>query len=263
MKRRLRTPVWMYHHVEPRPLVPCARHAESYLPPEELAAHLALLRRRGYRTLTFVQLSQLWRGGRAVPRKTIVLTFDDGCRCFLERAFPLLRAHRMSATLFVVSGELGGTNRWDLAEGERREPLLGVEELRHLAEGIEVACHSRSHPLLPNLDRGRLEAETAGSKTDLEAALGHPIQTFCYPYGRSSPEAREAVRDAGFLAAAAIEGHPGARLDDPWSVPRMILRPGESRFELLLKATGAYRLWRQLPRLGLLSALSRREGRPR
>lgn len=254
-----RTPVWMYHHVEPQPLVPPAHHPASYLSPEAFGRQLDELLARGYRTATFSEAVEAWRRGGPPARRTVVVTFDDGCRCFVEHALPALLERRMTATLFAVSGELGGTNRWDAAAGERRERLLGAGELRELASlGIEIGAHSRSHARLTACDPGCLADEVAGCRRDLETALGRPVTTFCYPYGHSNREVRQAVRAAGFVAAASILGHPGAAFGDPYAVPRMILGPGDSRLELALKASGAYRWWRHLPRLGLLAALRHR-----
>ena len=83
------------------------------------------------------------------------------------------------------------------------------------------------------------------------------MRTFCYPYGRLDARAAAAARQAGYLAAAGIHGHHGARPGDLWALPRMIVNPGESRFERRLKASGLYPLWSRLPRLGLLGALRR------
>ncbi len=250
-------PVLMLHHVEPPPLDPPPLHRDSYLDRAELAALLDLLAGRGYRTLTLADAAARHLAG-ATPRRAVVLTFDDGCRCFRDHAWPELAARGMTATLFAVAGELGGTNRWDAAAGERREALLGAADLARLADaGAEIGAHGFSHLELAALPAADLRRETAAAREALAAALGRPVLTFCYPYGRFDPSAREAVRAAGYLAAAGIHGHPGARSGDLHALPRMIVNPGESRFELLLKARGLYPLWSRLPRLGLLGALRR------
>lgn len=260
-------PVLMYHHVEPAPLRPVPAHPDSYVTPEELARHLDLLVRRGFSTLTLAEAARRFHAGEAIPRRTVVLTFDDGCRCFADHALPALRTRGMAATLFAVSGELGGHNRWDDAAGERHEELLGAGPLRRVAaHGVEIGSHGATHADLSALDPDRpadaaaLERETAGSKAALEEDLGFPVTTFCYPYGRTSPAAAAAARQAGYRAAVAIHDHPGAVPGDPWALPRMIVRPGEGSLELWLKARGLYPAWSRLPRLGLLSALRRRGG---
>jgi peptidoglycan/xylan/chitin deacetylase (PgdA/CDA1 family) len=243
--------VLMLHHVEPLPLDPPPLHPNSYLDRGEFAALLDDLAGRGYRTLTLAEAV-----GRPHPRRSVVLTFDDGCRCFLDHAFPELQARGMTATLFAVSGELGGMNRWDLQAREREERLLGAEELRKVAAaGIEIGSHGRHHLDLSACGDEELRSELSGSREDLQAVLGAPVRTFCYPYGRLDDRVRAAAQAAGYLAAVSIHGHPGARPGDLWAWPRMIVNPGESRFERRLKASGAYPLWSRLPRLGLLKAL--------
>lgn len=246
--------VLMLHHVEPGPLDPPPLHPNSYLSRQDFADFLDDLAAHGYRTLTLAEALQ-----GAPPRRSVVLTFDDGCRCFRDHALPELQARGMTATLFVVSRELGGTNRWDLEAGERPEELLGAEGLRRIAAaGIEIGSHSRHHRDLTECSDEELRDELQGSRADLEAMLDVPVQTFCYPYGHLDDRARAAARAAGYLAAVSIHAQPGARPGDLWALPRMIVNPGESRFERRLKASGLYPLWSRLPRFGVLAALRRR-----
>ncbi|HEX3531975.1 MAG TPA: polysaccharide deacetylase family protein [Thermoanaerobaculia bacterium] len=247
--------VLMLHHIEPFPLAPPPLHPNSYLARDDFAALLDDLKARHYRTVTLADAAEKAH----LPRRTIVLTFDDGCRCFRDHALPELAARGMTATLFVVSGALGGTNVWDQADGERREDLLDAPALRELAAaGIEIGSHSRLHRDLSACSDDELHGEIAGSKADLETILGRPVRTFCYPYGRLTARAAREARAAGYLAAVSIHRHPGARPGDPWALPRMIVNPGESRFERRLKASGLYPLWSRLPRLGVLGGLRKR-----
>jgi peptidoglycan/xylan/chitin deacetylase (PgdA/CDA1 family) len=240
----------MLHHVEPGPLDPPPLYPNSYLSRADFAGFLDGLETQGYRTLT---LSAALQG--QPPRRSVVLTFDDGCRCFRDHAFPELQARGMTATLFVVSRELGGTNKWDRpaeGPGERSEELLGPGDLRRLAAaGIEIGSHGRHHRDLTALSDEELREEVQGSRSDLEAMLDTPVRTFCYPYGHVDDRVRDAAEAAGYLAAVSIHARPG----DPWTLPRMIINPGESRFERRLKANGLYPLWSRLPRFGVLSAL--------
>lgn len=245
------TPVLMLHHVEPLPLDPPPLHANSYLTREDFARMLDDLAARRVRTVTLAEAVT----GRA-PRRSVVLTFDDGCRCFRDHALPELEARGMTATLFAVSGQLGGSNVWDREAGERREELLGAADLRRIAAaGIEIGSHGRDHRDLPRCSDAELREELMGSRQDLETALGRPVHTFCYPFGHVDDRTREAARAAGYLAAVSIHAQPGARTGDLWALPRMIVNPGESRFERRLKTNGLYPLWSRLPRLGLLRAL--------
>ena len=267
---RLRVPVLMFHHVEAAPaaeLEPPPLHPDSYLSRRQLARVLDVLAYHGHHTLTLAEAAARSRAGRHLPHRAVVLTFDDGCRCFRDHALPELTARGMTATLFAVSGELGGSNRWDRPPGEpgeRREDLLDAAALRGLAAaGIEVGSHGRHHLDLTACDDATLAGEVAASREELAAAIGSPVATFCYPYGRLDEPARAAVAAAGYAAGAAIHGFPLARRGDPFALPRLPVNPGISRFELLLEAGGAYPWWSRLPRLGLLRALRRRVGERR
>ncbi len=257
-------PVLMLHHVEPAPLVPPPRFPDSYLTPEDFGGFLDLLAAGGYRAWTLAAAADQVKQEKPLPRKSVVLTFDDGCRCFAEHALPALAARGMAATVFAVSQELGGENRWDQAEGERRERLLTAAELRELAgQGVEIGSHGRLHRDLTTCSAAELADEVAGSRRELEDALGRPVRTFCYPYGRWDRRARAAVEAARYLAAVTIEGHGVEVPDDPadlLSLPRSFLVPGESNLERRLKARGRYRQWKRLPRLGVLAALRRAQG---
>ncbi len=256
-------PVLMLHHVEPMPLVPPPLHANSYLPRTEFAAFLDQLKGGGFRTITLAEACVR----SPLPKKAVVLTFDDGCTCFAEHAWPELAARGMTATLFALSGALdgastaglAGTNRWDRQDPqsmEREERLLNGPELAALARaGVEIGCHGQLHRDLTACSAEELEEEVAASRSALAAALGAPVTTFCYPYGRLDKRARAAVDRAGYLAAVSIHGAAHAQRADRLALPRMILNPGESPFERRIKASGLYPLWSRLPRVGVLRAL--------
>lgn len=88
------------------------------------------------------------------------------------------------------------------------ERVLGWAELERLAgEGVALAPHSRTHPMLDQLEADRLDAEIRGSLDDMHERLGprcvEPV--FAYPSGGHDPRVRAAVERAGFSAAFTTE----------------------------------------------------------
>jgi peptidoglycan/xylan/chitin deacetylase (PgdA/CDA1 family) len=80
--------------------------------------------------------------------------------------------------------------------------ILGWDELRALsAEGVTVAPHSRTHPLLDRLAADRLEIEIAGSRNDLERETGSRVPVFAYPSGSYDDEALRSTKRAGIEIA--------------------------------------------------------------
>ena len=87
-----------------------------------------------------------------------------------------------------------------------RNPVLGWSELRRLAEeGVALAPHSRTHPLLHRVGIDEARDEVAGSAHDLEREIGHSPPVFAYPAGGYSRDVVGVLRDAGFAVAFTIE----------------------------------------------------------
>jgi len=112
------------------------RHA-----PEELAAHLAYLRRH-FHPMRLADLIAAVEARRPLDR-AVAVTFDDGFRDVLEFALPLLRAHRVPATMFVVTSLVGNAElmwrhklTWLISHGRaaRVYDALRAEFRRHGAE---------------------------------------------------------------------------------------------------------------------------------
>ncbi len=257
--KRLREPVLMYHHVEPAPFDPTPRFAGSYLSLAEFSSHLDWLADRNFSVLSLADAIARNDRGEVSAGRSVVLTFDDGCKCFLEHIVPELERRQMSATVFVVPSQIGGSNAWDLSRGERIEGLLTTGELRDLASrGFEIGSHSRSHADLLGIDAAGLGREVSGSKRELETLLDRTVETFCYPYARFDRVTAAAVRDAGYLAAVSAYGMPGVSTRSRFALPRAVVQPGSSPLEFRLQTTGWYRLWRRLPHLGVLSLLRKK-----
>jgi len=175
--------------------------------PTRFAEQMAALHRTGLRGVGVGTLVRAIRADRA--RGLVGITFDDGYASVLEAAVPELCRWGFTATVFVVSNRLGGTNEWD--EGPIW-PLLSCPQVRELsAAGLEIGSHGATHVRLAGLEAGQLDAEVAGSRASLGGLLGAPVQGFAYPYGSMDAAARQAVRGAAYDYACAVQA-PGAAL---------------------------------------------------
>lgn len=171
------------------------------VPPERFAEQMAWMDRCRLRGVSVSTLIEAMRAGRS--RGLVGITFDDGYASVLDAALPVLHRHGFGATVFVISDRLGGRNDWD--EGTDW-PLLSAAGVRELASaGIEIGSHSASHVRLSGLAPGQLVRQVGQSRADLAALLGCEVPGFAYPYGAMDATARQAVHDAGYSYACAVQ----------------------------------------------------------
>lgn len=174
-----------------------------------------------YLTANFevVDLRELVEESEAHRR--VAVTFDDGHRSVYTEALPLLRAHDVPATVFVVSGAIDGD-----AAGLNATPTMSADQIADLVDEplAVVGNHTRSHPRLSTISEPAVrEEEIAGAKTDLEDRFGIDVDRFSYPFGDLDRASVEAVRESHAIAVTTSPGHvsPGT---DPVRLPRIETR---------------------------------------
>jgi peptidoglycan/xylan/chitin deacetylase (PgdA/CDA1 family)/GT2 family glycosyltransferase len=259
----VRLPALLYHHVGPaRP----GTYPELTIAPERFQRQVRWLAKRGYVGIRPADW-QAWRlGAGRLPDKPVLLTFDDAYADLTEYALPVLVRHGFGAAVFVVSGGVGGTNRWDEELGGGTHRLMTVEQIEEWrSRGIEFGAHSRSHVNLRELDDQDLASEVAGSADDLADLLGTRPAAFAYPYGYSDQRVARRVREVFDLAFTCDEGMNDLRTD-PHALRRTMVQPGDLwpdfGFRVRLGWSPLERLRTRLHLRARVAATMRRLGKP-
>lgn len=225
--------VLMYHVIDrPRASV----EARLCCPPESFTSQLRYLRDNGYTVLPLSSLVRSLREGTDLPRKSAVITFDDGSSCLSDRALPILSEFRFPATVFMVSGLIGRKNEWLHGAGFPDRRMLNAAELRSLnAGGVEVGSHTVSHPRLTTISPEQVQSELKTSKTQLEDAVGRPVVHFAYPFGNHNDAVRDAVADAGYFSACSTRWGRRHTPEDLFTLRRVEVQGGDSLLQFALK----------------------------
>jgi peptidoglycan/xylan/chitin deacetylase (PgdA/CDA1 family) len=200
-------PILMYHVLAP-PL-PNTPYPGLYVKPADFRAQVAWLAAHGYHAVTLRQVYDYWRGAHALPRKPVVLTFDDGYHSDFTVALPTLHARRWPGVLDLEVRNLQPV--WGMRPGMVRKLI---------AAGWEIDAHTMTHPDLTTVDASRLRYEVAGSRAAIRRLFRQPVDFFCYPAGRYDGAVVAAVRAAGFLGAT-TETEGFARPDSLFALDRV------------------------------------------
>lgn len=229
---RRRPLVLMYHGIGDR-------SAQSdpfslFVPQHRLRRQLTVLRDHGWTPLTL----DAYLGGDTAPR-SVLLTFDDGYRGTLEEGLPVLRELGVPATVFVLTGLLGGTSRW-MAEMSD-EPLVDADGIREMVRaGLDVECHGWDHGTLVEADDRTLERNTTEAARALAALTGRRPRAFAYPFGEHDERVRRSVAEAGFEMAFSTHTAAGR-----YAVPRVDVNSSDTDATFRLKTMRGYRALRR------------------
>lgn len=226
----VRLPVLMYHHVGPRNP---STYYELTIEPREFARQVRYLARKGYRTIFPSDWVRWQRYGTSLPKKPVLLTFDDAYADIFEFAFPILAEHDFCAITFVVSSLVGGMDVWN--ETRLSRSVLKLATPKQIAEwmsrGIENGVHTRTHADLTLLDQGGLDEEIVGSKEDLGRMTGKTPESFAYPFGKHNT-ASEAVVRSNFESAFSVMPGLNTLRTDPHLLSRTMVDPRNSLRQL-------------------------------
>jgi peptidoglycan/xylan/chitin deacetylase (PgdA/CDA1 family) len=244
--------ILMYHAFTPDP-----KAASRYvLPARRLAGQLIALRALRRHVMPLEAYVRLRQAHALAPARTVVLTIDDGYADVYDVAAPILAGHVCPATVFVVSGLVGGRAGWPRADSRNDRPLRGrrLADWQRIREGVQagldVGAHTRSHPPLTRLGAEAAAEEIAGSRRELGERLQRAVTLFAYPHGDEDARVRGLVAEAGFDAACTSRGGSNGPCE-----PLTALRRVEVR--------GDERLWRFAATLLLARRLRVRTGRRR
>jgi peptidoglycan/xylan/chitin deacetylase (PgdA/CDA1 family) len=200
-------PILMYHVIAEAPAG--APYPDLYVSESDFAGQMRWLARHGYTAVTQRDLWNHWHRGSALPKKPVVISFDDGYRSVAEAALPHMQKRSWPGVLNLTVKNL------------RVSGGLSQHRVRTLiAAGWELASHTLTHPDLPSLDEPTLRREVTRSRAILRSRFGVPVDFFCYPAGRYDSRVIRAVRRAGYLGATTtVEGL--ARPGEPYELQRV------------------------------------------
>ncbi|MFD5630107.1 polysaccharide deacetylase family protein [Streptomyces sp. NPDC127072] len=224
-------PILMYHSIAREPN---DATRELSVTPETFAEQMALLGEQGFTPVSTARLGACWREGGTLPRRPVLVTFDDGYEGVHRHGLPVLAEHGFAATLFVSTGWLRGA--YDTGGG--LDTMLDWDQVRRLAaEQVEIGGHSHTHPQLDQLGDEDLRSEVTRCREIVADELGGRPASFAYPYGYSSPRVRRAVREAGFDQALAVGNALAHRRQGPYALRRVTVRraTGIEEFERLVQ----------------------------
>jgi peptidoglycan/xylan/chitin deacetylase (PgdA/CDA1 family) len=264
MRRRRGVAVLVYHGIRDAKETDWGTTEELHVRASVLESHLRVIRALGT-PISLQQWREARRGGRPLPPRAVLVTFDDGYRSVKNIALPLLEKYEAPAVLFVCTGaSTSGELLWydgleRLGRSREIEPAksLPYEHWRQLIDGsrvvagvndgrailtpdeiaecarhplIEVGAHTVDHPILARASVANQRRQIAESIAAVQEWCGVPTRAFAYPNGRPgldfTAETIAIIRELNVECAFSTEPRL-AEVDDSWeAAPRFTMLDG-------------------------------------
>jgi len=183
-------PVLMYHSIGRAMLNPYV------VSTDKLNMDMHYLKNNGFTTLSTDELYDFMVKNKPVPKKSVLITFDDGYEDNYTNAFPILRKYKFKATIFVITGYIDKGNHY-----------LSSAQLKEMqSNGIDIESHTNLHDKLGTYTYDAQLKTLKISKAYIEKTLNKNVKYISYPFGSYNVDTLKAVKASGYEMAFTTNG---------------------------------------------------------
>ncbi len=184
---------------------------------ENFRKQLDYLRDNGYKTLTMQEFYDWKMGYIEVPKKSVLLTIDDGAMGTDTHLPMILEEYQMHASLFLITGW------WDVSKYQKSSYLeiySHGEELHHDNYCVGTSCGYK--PLMLSKDEIVADLKLSLSK------LSNNKLAFCYPFYRTNKNLENALKEVGISLAFVGGNKKASKNVSNYYIPRYVVYKGTS-----------------------------------
>lgn len=170
-------------------------------------SHLKYLTENNFYFPTWEQVSDYIDGKIDLPKKSVVLTVDDGEDSFFKVALPIVKKYDVKVTEFLVTS----WNGWYKNDYPAKQMVYQShsDDMHKPGEDGDGA--------MVNWSYSKIVEDLKKSKQ----MLGDECITFCYPFGHYNDTAIKALKDTGFKLAFTTEYGRVKVGDNKYELPRI------------------------------------------
>lgn len=164
---------------------------------ENFKNHIKMLVDSGYNTILPDQLYAYLNEGKALPKKPIMLTFDDTDLDQYTIVNPLLKKYGYKAVYFIMTVSIGKKGKF--------VDYMSADQIKQLSdEGNVIGSHTYDHKNFKKYEGKDWEEQLDKPTKKLEQITGKKIDYFAYPFGLWNAEGIPQLKKRGFKMAFAL-----------------------------------------------------------
>lgn len=211
-------PILMYHQISDD-VHPRYRNYTATV--KAFREQMKVLKMLNFEPISFDKLLDCREGKEKLPRKPIIITFDDALEDAIDNSVPILEKFGFTAVYYVTTGYVGTSSDWMIPEVDVVFQVAPWSKIKNLSTmGFELGSHSVTHPHLNEVPAEECLREMTESRQTLENILEHEVRHLAYPHGAFNKTVRDLAYASGYYTATTCEPTFAKLSDDLLSLPR-------------------------------------------
>lgn len=204
----VKIPILMYHSISDDD-----PNNNLLVPPSMFEEQMAWLEANEFTAMDLDEALDAMETGK-VPKRPVVITFDDGYSDNYTSAFPSLKNHGLKATFFVIT------------DGVDDGYYMSSEMLKEMqSNGMSIQNHTANHLELDKLSREDAYDTIKRGQDFLRNNIGSDANYLCYPVGKYNSETIEIEKELGIKAATTTQGGISSIDDGLYQLKRVRIYP--------------------------------------
>lgn len=178
------------------------------MPARSFELQMRYLKENGYHVITAEELLAFIGYQQGLPKKSVLITMDDGYRSVYEIAYPILKKYGYTATVFIYTSFVGVSKMaitWDqLGEMQKDGFTIGSHTIDHSDLTQQKDEETEAEYIV------RVKEELCGSKEIIDKKLGQDTYFLAYPFGHYDQQSIQIAKEAGYKMAMSVKrgGNP-------------------------------------------------------
>lgn len=218
--------VLMYHHILPRDF---NRHKNntSVINLESFEEQMKYLYENNFVTLTLKEFESFMKGELKVPKKSVLITFDDGYQSKKVYGKPVLEKYGFNGVVFFITNSISKYTR------DFSNDILSYKSLDEIHDSLgvfEYGGHTHNLHRLGEDKRGILTRVSYDVVIDdlfrSKSVIDSPY--FAYPYGHYDDNTISILENMGYNMAFTIKKNYAKPMDNIFEVGRFGISPNVS-----------------------------------
>ncbi|MGB4399839.1 MAG: polysaccharide deacetylase family protein, partial [Daejeonella sp.] len=187
---RPQVPILCYHQIRNWTASDGKVGKDYIVPTAEFKSQMKMLADSGYNTILPDQLYNYLAYGAELPKKPIMLTFDDTKLDQWTVALPEMKKYGFKGVFFIMTVSLGRPN------------YLSREQVKQMSDaGHVIGSHTYDHQNVKKYQGEDWVTQIEKPTKTLQEVTGKDIKYFAYPFGLWNKEAIPELKKRGFTSA--------------------------------------------------------------